>query len=59
MIHRSIFTATIGSESWVDSNNLTHELDLTDMKLLRMVMEVSRREIELEMIVQEAASKTR
>lgn len=44
MIHRSIFRPTImyGSESWVDSNNLIHELEVADMKVLRMIACVSR-----------------
>lgn len=39
MIHRSIFrpTLTYGSESWVDSGNLLHDLEVAAMKVLRMI----------------------
>ena len=46
MIHGSIFRPTIlyGSESWVDSQNLVHGLEVSDMKVLRMISGVSRRD---------------
>ncbi|XP_031639874.1 uncharacterized protein LOC116351868, partial [Contarinia nasturtii] len=41
LIHQSIFRPTIlyGSESWVDSQNLIHGLELADMKVLPEVAE--------------------
>lgn len=46
MIHGSIFRPTVlyGSESWVDSNNLIHGLEVADMKVLRAISGVSRRD---------------
>ncbi|XP_031634412.1 uncharacterized protein LOC116347821, partial [Contarinia nasturtii] len=46
LIHQSIFRPTIlyGSESWVDSQNLIHGLEVADMKVLRMISGVSRRD---------------
>src|SRR3978361_913526 len=46
MIHWSIFRPTIlyGSESWVCSRNLIHDLEGADMKVLRMISGVSRRD---------------
>src|SRR6201995_2497319 len=45
-IHRSIFRPTIvyGSESWVDCEYLVHDLEVSDMRVLRRVAGVNRRE---------------
>lgn len=45
MIHGLIFRPTIkyGRASWVDANNLMHELEVAGMKFLRMIMFVSYR----------------
>ena len=46
LIHNSIYRPTImyGSESWVDSANLIHDLEVADMKVIRMISGVSRRD---------------
>lgn len=33
-----------GKESWVDSNDLMHDLEVADMKVLQMISGVSRRD---------------
>src|SRR6202000_2297969 len=45
-IHRSIFRPTIlyGSESWVDCGYLVHELEVSDINVLRRIARVNRRE---------------
>jgi hypothetical protein len=45
-IHRSIFRPTIlyGSESWVDCGYLVHDLEVSDMRVLRSIAKVNRRE---------------
>lgn len=45
-IHQSIFRPTImyGSESWVDSGYLVHNLEVADMTVLRMIAGTNRRE---------------
>ena len=43
-ISKAIFRPTLmyGSESWVDSGNLIHKLEVVDMRLNRMIVEKSR-----------------
>ena len=45
-IHKSIFRPTIlyGSESWVDCGYLVHDLEVSDMNVLRSIARVNRRE---------------
>lgn len=45
MIHRSIYRPAImyGSESWIDSGNLVHDLEVADMKVVRTISGISRR----------------
>jgi len=45
-IHRPIFQPTIlyGSEGWVDCGYLVHDLDVSDMRNLRSIAKVIRRE---------------
>ena len=45
-IHRSIFRLTIlyGSESWVDCGYLVHDLEVSDMNVLRRIARVNRRD---------------
>ena len=45
-IHGSIFRPTIlyGSESWVDCGYLVHDLEVSDMRVLRSIAKVNRRE---------------
>jgi len=45
-IHRSIFRPTVlyGSESWVDCGYLVHDLEVSDMRVLRRIAGVNRRE---------------
>jgi len=45
-IHRSIFRPTIlyGSESWVDCGYLVHDLEVSDMRILKSIAKVNRRE---------------
>lgn len=45
-IHRAIYRPTIlyGSESWVDSGYLVHDLEVSDMRVLRSIANVTRRE---------------
>src|SRR6201991_3692264 len=45
-IHRSIFRPTIlyGSESWVDCGYLVHDLEVSDMRVLRRIAGVKIRE---------------
>ncbi|XP_067001635.2 LINE-1 retrotransposable element ORF2 protein isoform X1 [Anabrus simplex] len=43
-LHRSVFRPTLlyGSESWVDSGYLIHKLEVTDMKVARMIAGTNR-----------------
>ena len=46
LIHKAIFRPTImyGSESWVDSGYLIHDLEVADMNVARMISGTSRRD---------------
>lgn len=37
-------TLTCGSENWVNSSNLLHDLKVVDMKVLRMISGITRRD---------------
>ena len=45
-IHRAIYRPTImyGSESWVDCGYMVHNLEVSDMRILRSIARVNRRE---------------
>ena len=45
-IHKSIFRPTIlyGSVSWVDCGYLVHDLEVSEMNVLRRIARVNRRE---------------
>lgn len=45
-IHRAIYRPTImyGSESWVDCGYLVHDLEVADMRIIRSIARVNRRE---------------
>ena len=45
-IHRSMYRPTVlyGSESWVDRRYLVHDLEVSDMRVLRSIAGVNRRE---------------
>ena len=43
-LHRSVFRPTLlyGSESWLDTGYLIHKLEVTDMKVARMIVGTNR-----------------